>query len=97
MTKDKKLNIAFAGGWSGWHVMPISSLIKYIYKSEKYSDWIDNIFWFGQKWQMEEKEFDKLHKYMYGDNRRDNSINCPINQNNIYISNSGDLNAIINK
>ena len=102
MTKDKKLNIAFAGGWSGWHVMPISSLIKYIYKpclpagrSEKYSDWIDNIFWFGQKWQMEEKEFEKLHKYIYDDNRKNNSINYPINQNDIYIDNKNNLTAII--
>ncbi len=61
MNKEK-LNIAFAGGGSGGHIMPISSLIKYIYKNQKYSDQVENIFWFGQKWQIEEKEFDKLSK-----------------------------------
>lgn len=70
MSQNKKLNIAFAGGWSGWHVMPISSLIRYIYKSEKYSDLVDNIFWFGQKWQMEEREFEKLKsEYMYNNKK----------------------------
>lgn len=51
----KKLNIAFAGWGTGWHVTPISSLIEYAQTKPEIMDQISWLFWFGSAWQLEEK------------------------------------------
>lgn len=89
MSLNKKIKLAFAGGGSGGHVMPISSLIKYINKNNEYSDKIDEIFWFGQKWQMEEKEFDKISKSV------DVITNCHQSNDDIYIKKKNILTSVL--
>lgn len=42
--------IAFAGGWSGWHIFPIKSLIEYFSSQNPKLQ----LFWFGEKNSMEE-------------------------------------------
>ncbi len=56
----KKLNIAFAGWGTGWHVTPISSLIEYAYTQPDILDQIEWLFWFGSRWQLEHKFADQL-------------------------------------
>jgi len=48
----KKINIAFAGWWTWWHVFPIKSLIEYIQNNKK-QDF--NIYW---TWQTDSLEYD---------------------------------------
>jgi len=50
----KKLNIAFAGWGTGWHVTPISSLIEYAHTQPDIMDQIWGLFWFGSRGQLEE-------------------------------------------
>jgi len=51
----KKLNIAFAGWGTGWHVTPISSLIEYAHTQPDIMDQIWGLFWFGSAGQLEQK------------------------------------------
>ncbi len=58
--KKKKLNIAFAGGGTGGHVTPISSLIQYANDHKQLSEQIQQMYRFGSTGQMEE-EFASKH------------------------------------
>ena len=49
------MNIAFAGGGTGWHVFPIKSIINYIQNNEEFASKFENIFWFGEKESLEQK------------------------------------------
>lgn len=51
----KKLNIAFAGWGTGWHVTPISSLIEYANSKQEIMDQVKGLFRFGSKGQLEER------------------------------------------
>lgn len=51
----KKLNIAFAGWGTGWHVAPISSLIEYAQTKPEIMDHVWWLFWFGSNGQLEEQ------------------------------------------
>ena len=51
------MRIAFAGWWTGWHVFPIQSLIKYI-NTIKHKQ--HEFFWFGEKPSLEYSTYKKL-------------------------------------
>lgn len=51
-----KKTIAMAGWWTGWHVFPIRSLIQTALNTPEINAKINQIFWFGWKWSLEEKE-----------------------------------------
>ncbi len=51
----RKLNIAFAWWWTGWHVTPIFSMVQYAKQNKDISDKIDKMYRFWSKWQLEEK------------------------------------------
>lgn len=51
------MRIWFAGGWSGWHVFPVQSLIKYINKTQHGAH---EFFWFGEKPSLEHITYQKL-------------------------------------
>lgn len=53
------LNIAFAGGSTGGHVVPISTLIQELKLKARAKDF--KIFWFGEKGNLEERECGKLN------------------------------------
>lgn len=53
------MRIAFAGGWTGGHVFPIQSLIKYINKTNHDSH---ELFWFGEKPSLEHNTYEKLNQ-----------------------------------
>ena len=55
MSMKKKLNIAFAGGGTWWHVTPISSLITYAQSQPEIMEQVKWLFRFGSYGQMEEK------------------------------------------
>lgn len=51
----KKMNIAFAWWWTGWHVTPIRSLIEYAQQDTEISSHINTYYWFWSTWQLEER------------------------------------------
>lgn len=51
------MRIWFAGGWSGWHVFPVQSLIKYINKTQHGAH---EFFWFGEKPSLEHITYQKI-------------------------------------
>ncbi len=55
--KKQKLTIAMAGWGSGGHVYPIKSLIEFLASEQKFYQHIQNIYWFGHKNSLEQKEF----------------------------------------
>ncbi len=57
------MRIAFAWGWTGGHVFPIQSLIKYIDKTDHASH---EFFWFGEKNSLEERTYSELRKKISG-------------------------------
>jgi UDP-N-acetylglucosamine:LPS N-acetylglucosamine transferase len=57
---NRKLNIAMAGWWTGWHVFPIKSLIDFIYQNPEYRSKIKKIYRFGKKTSLEKDAFQTL-------------------------------------
>lgn len=55
----KKLRLAFTGGGTGGHILPILSLLQTIDTSRQYRQQIDKVFWFGEKESMEANFFDQ--------------------------------------
>ena len=51
------MRIWFAGGWTGWHVFPVQSLIKYINETKHGSH---EFFWFGEKPSLEHNTYLKI-------------------------------------
>lgn len=52
---NKKKNIVMAWWWTGGHVFPIKSLIETAISDKKYSDKINQIFWFWSKNSLEQE------------------------------------------
>lgn len=53
-------NIAFAWGWTGWHVLPIKNLIDYIISKNNLNWKIKEIYWFWEKTWLEKIIFDEI-------------------------------------
>lgn len=51
--------IAFTWWWSGWHILPLVSLLQMIDHTSQYRQIIDNVYWFGEKDSMEYNFFQK--------------------------------------
>ena len=50
---DRKKKIAFTGGGSGWHILPIISLMQYIDDTDHCRKLVDSVYRFGEKTGME--------------------------------------------
>lgn len=59
---SNKRNIAFTWGWSGWHILPIVSLLRYIDTQEDCRSLVNSVYWFGEKKSMEYDFYESLDK-----------------------------------